>query len=167
MGFVTRVLWPTLTHRLPNASAALAAAALATVSLSKWRMELRDLAGGATLLNDSYNANPDSTRAGLDALAAIEGGRRIAVLGEMLELGAHSEAEHRAIGEYAASRADVVVVVGEAARPIADGAGERAVALADNDAAVDWLRGHLAAGDVVLVKGSRGRRLDEVAAALA
>ena len=78
-----------------------AAAALATTSLSKWRMELRDLAGGATLLNDS------------------------------------------------ASRADVVAAVGEAARPIADGAGERSVALADNDAAVDWLRGHLAADALV------------------
>jgi UDP-N-acetylmuramoyl-tripeptide--D-alanyl-D-alanine ligase len=87
-------------------------------------------------------------------------------LGEMLELGDDSEAEHRAVGEYAASRADVVVAVGGAARPIADGAGERAVVLADNDAAVDWLRGHLAAGDVVLVKASRAARLDEVAAAL-
>jgi UDP-N-acetylmuramoyl-tripeptide--D-alanyl-D-alanine ligase len=166
-------------HQALNASAAaaaglaagvpldVAAAALATASVSKWRMELRDLAGGATLLNDSYNANPDSTRAALDALAAFEGGRRIAVLGEMRELGDDSEAEHRAVGEYAASRADVVAVVGEAARPIADGAGERAVALADNDAAVDWLRGHLAAGEVVLVKASRGARLDEVAAALA
>jgi hypothetical protein len=76
-------------------------------------------------------------------------------------------AEHRAVGEYAASRADVVAAVGEAARPIADGAGERAVALADNDAAVDWLRGQLAAGDVALVKASREARLDEVAAALA
>lgn len=56
---------------------------------------------------------------------------------------------------------------GEAARPLADGAGQRAVALVDNDAAVDWLRGHLAASDVVLVKASRGARLDEVAAALA
>jgi UDP-N-acetylmuramoyl-tripeptide--D-alanyl-D-alanine ligase len=144
-----------------------AAAALAAASLSKWRMELRDLASGATLLNDSYNANPDSTRAALDALAAIEGGRRIAVLGEMLELGEDGPAEHRVIGEYAAARADVVVAVGEAARPIAAGAGERAVALADNDAAVDWLRCHVAAGDVVLVKASRGARLDEVAAALA
>jgi UDP-N-acetylmuramoyl-tripeptide--D-alanyl-D-alanine ligase len=144
-----------------------AAAALATASLSKWRMELRGLAGGATLLNDSYNANPDSTRAGLDALAAIEGGRHIAVLGAMLELGDDSEAEHRAVGEYAASRADVVAAVGEAAQPIADGAGDRAVALADNDAAVDWLCGNLAAGDVVLVKASRGAHLDEVAAALA
>ncbi|MFI9103182.1 UDP-N-acetylmuramoyl-tripeptide--D-alanyl-D-alanine ligase [Streptomyces fildesensis] len=165
-------------HQALNASAAAAAglaagvsldvtaAALTTASLSKWRMELRDLTGGATLLNDSYNANPDSTRAALDALAAIEGGRRIAVLGEMLELGAGSEAEHRDVGEYAASRADVVAVVGEGARPIADGAGERAVVLADNVAAVDWLRGHLVAGDVVLVKASRGARLDVVAAAL-
>jgi UDP-N-acetylmuramyl pentapeptide synthase len=134
-------------HQALNASAAaaaglaagvpldVAAAALATASPSRWRMELRDLAGGATLLNDSYNANTDSTRAALDALAAIEGGRRIAVLGEMLELGDDSGAGHRAVGEYASSRADVVVAVGEAVRPIADGAGERAVALADNDAA--------------------------------
>lgn len=145
----------------------MATAALATASLSPWRMELRALAGGATLLNDSYNANPDSTRAALDALAAIEGGRRIAVLGEMLELGDDSAAEHRAVGEYAASRAHVVAAVGESARSIAEGAGERAVVLADNDAAVDWLRAHLVAGDVVLVKASRGARLDEVAAALA
>lgn len=166
-------------HQVLNASAAAAAAlaagvpldrataALATASLSPWRMEPRELACGATLLNDSYNANPDSARAALDALAAVEGGRRIAVLGEMLELGDESEAEHRALGAYAAARADLVAVVGEAARPIADGAGERAVVLAGHDAAVDWLRGRLTAGDVVLVKASRGARLDEVAAALA
>ena len=82
-------------HQAFNASAAAAAglaagvpldvavAAQATASLSKWRMEPRDLAGGATLLNDSYNANPDSTRAAVDALAAIEGRPRIAVLGEV------------------------------------------------------------------------------------
>jgi UDP-N-acetylmuramoyl-tripeptide--D-alanyl-D-alanine ligase len=143
-----------------------AAAALSTTSLSKWRMELRDLANGATLLNDSYNANPDSTRAALDALAAIEGVRRIAVLGEMLELGNESEAEHRAVGAYAASRADIVIAVSTSAQPIADGAGERALAVADNEAAVEWLRGHVTAGDVVLVKASRGAHLDEVAAAL-
>ena len=166
-------------HQALNASAAVAAglaagvpldvaaAALATASLSKWRLELRSLVGGAVLVNDSFNADPDSARAALDALAAIEGGRRIAVLGEMLELGGDSEAEHRAVGEYAASRADVVVAVGEAAKPIADGAGPRAVALPGNDAAIDWLHSHLVAGDVVLVKASRAARLDEVAAALA
>ncbi|MDT0319053.1 UDP-N-acetylmuramoyl-tripeptide--D-alanyl-D-alanine ligase [Streptomyces millisiae] len=166
-------------HQALNASAAaaaglaagvpldVAAAALPTAALSRWRMEPHDLAGGVTLLDDSYNANPESTRAALDALAAIDGRRRVAVLGEMLELGAASVAEHRAVGEYAASRADVVAVVGEAAQPIADGAGERAVTLADNATAVAWLRGRLGAGDVVLVKASRGARLDEVAAALA
>jgi UDP-N-acetylmuramoyl-tripeptide--D-alanyl-D-alanine ligase len=165
-------------HQALNASAAaaaglaagvplgVAASALAVAGLSKWRMELRELAGGTRLLNDSYNANPESTRAALDALAAIEGRRRIAVLGEMLELGPAAWAEHRAVGRYAAARADVVVTVGDPARAIADGAGERAVALAGNDAAVDWLREHVAAGDVVLVKASRGVRLDEVAAAL-
>lgn len=165
-------------HQALNASAAVAvglaagvpldaaAAALATASLSSRRMELRELPCGAMLVDDSYNANPDSTRAALDALSAIEGRRRIAVLGPMLELGDASEAEHRAVGEYAASRADVVATVGEAARPIADGAGERAVTLADNNAAVDWLGDRIATGDVVLVKASRGAHLDEVAAAL-
>jgi UDP-N-acetylmuramoyl-tripeptide--D-alanyl-D-alanine ligase len=165
-------------HQAVNASAAVAAglaagvpldvaaAALATASLSRWRLELRELAVGAMLVNDSFNANPESARTALDALAAIEGRRRIAVLGEMLELGDDSEAEHRAVGEYAASRADVVAAVGASARPIADGAGLRAVTLAGNEAAVDWLRGQLAAGDVVLVKASREARLDEVAAAL-
>ncbi|MFI8933334.1 UDP-N-acetylmuramoyl-tripeptide--D-alanyl-D-alanine ligase [Streptomyces sp. NPDC053474] len=164
------------THQALNASAAaaaglaagvsldVAATALPTVALSKWRLELRDLVGGATLLDDSFNADPDSTRAALDTLAAIEGKRRIAVLGEMLELGDDSEAQHHAIGEYAAFHADVVLAVG--AQPIADGAGERAVALPDNAAAVEWLRGRLTAGDVVLVKASRGARLDEVSAAL-
>jgi UDP-N-acetylmuramoyl-tripeptide--D-alanyl-D-alanine ligase len=165
-------------HQALNASAAAAAAlaagvsldvtakALATATLSHWRLELRDLASGATLLNDTFNATPDSARSSLDALAAIEGGRRIAVLGEMLELGETSAAEHHGIGQYAATRADVVVAVGEGARPIADGAGDRGVVLADNDAAVDWLRRNLTDGDVVLLKASRGIHLDEVAAAL-
>lgn len=165
-------------HQALNASAAtaaglaagvpleVAAAALATASVSKWRLEMRELANGARLLNDSYNAHTESIIAGLDTLASIDGRRRIAVLGEMLELGENSEREHRAVGEYAAARADIVVAVGGAARPIADGAGYQAVSLADNDAAIDWLRRHLADGDVVLVKASRGARLDEVACAL-
>lgn len=113
------------------------------------------------------NANPDSTRAALDALAAVQARRRIAVLGEMRELGAHSPAEHRAVGRYAAARADLVLAIGSGAQPIADAAGERALALPDNAAAIAWLREHVGEGDVVLVKASRGERLDEVAAALA
>ncbi|WP_432893522.1 UDP-N-acetylmuramoyl-tripeptide--D-alanyl-D-alanine ligase [Kribbella sp. CA-245084] len=173
-----RVVLPLVgAHQAFNAAAAAAAglaigipvemtaAALATASVSKWRMELSDLPGGITLLNDSFNANPDSTRAALDAMAVIEG-RRIAVLGEMLELGEESESEHRIIGEYAATRADVIIAVGEGARAIAAGAGERAVALPDNTAAIHWLRRTLAPGDVVLVKASREAHLEEIAAAL-
>lgn len=143
-----------------------AASALANVSLTKGRMQLIELSDGITLIDDSYNASPGSTRASLDALAAIEGVRRIAVLGEILELGDASEAEHFAAGRYAAGRADIVVAIGEPTRPLAIGAGDRGVLLADNDAAIDWLRGQLEEGDVVLVKGSRGARLDEVASAL-
>jgi len=143
-----------------------AAKALATASLSKWRMELRELGNGVVLLNDSYNANPDSCLAALDSLAVIEGGRRIAILGEMAELGAVADAEHRRIGAYAAARADIVVAVGEEARLIAEGAGDDAVALPDNGTAADWLRDRLAPGDVVLVKASRAAGLDEVADAV-
>lgn len=165
-------------HQALNAAAAAAvawslglapaeiAAALEEVStLSQWRMELRELAGDVTLLNDSYNANPDSMRAALDALASLEGSRRIAVLGEMKELGPGSDAQHHAIGEYAAARADHVLVVGEAAAALHRGA-PGSVLVADNAAAVDWLRETLREGDVVLVKASRGARLDEVADAL-
>lgn len=143
-----------------------AATALNTASISKWRMELRALDSGATLLDDSYNANPESTRAGLDALASIDAERRIAVLGEMLELGEASHDAHHEIGTYAATRADLVITIGRAAAVIAEGAGERVVALPDNAAAIAWLRSHVASGDVVLVKASRGARLDQVAAAL-
>ncbi len=166
-------------HQAVNAAAAAAAGlvigvplkvsapGLATASVSKWRLERQLLPSGTTLLNDSYNANPHSTRAALDALASIATtGRRVAVLGEMLELGEESDAAHVAIGAYAAAHADAVVVVGDGARPIAEGAGARAVTLPDNSAAAAWLRDHLTEGDVVLVKASRGARLDEVAAAL-
>ncbi len=174
-----RVVLPLVgAHQAFNAAAAAAAAqavgvpldiaaeAFATATLSKWRMEVSELAVGATLLNDSYNSSPGSARSSLDALATIEGERRIAVLGEILELGDESEAEHRAVGEYAASRADIVIAVGENVRPLAAGAGDRGVAVTDARAAIDWLRRNLAGGDVVLIKASRGAHLDEVAEAL-
>ncbi len=165
-------------HQALNAAAAVAAGlaagvplgaaadALATATLSKWRMEVRELANGATLLNDSYNASPDANRAALDTLAAVEGRRRIAVLGEMLELGADSETEHRTIGKYAATRADIVIAVGAGAHAIAAGAGDWSVAADDRAAAIRWLRDHLTTGDVVLIKASRGAGLDAVADAL-
>jgi UDP-N-acetylmuramoyl-tripeptide--D-alanyl-D-alanine ligase len=145
--------------------------------VSKWRMEVHEAPGGVTVVNDSYNANPDSMRAALKALAALgrgrPGSRTVAVLGEMRELGESSRDEHDAVGRLAV-RLDIsqLLVVGDAARPMHLGAslegswGEESVFVADNAAAVAWLREHLRPGDVVLVKGSRAARLDEVADAL-
>lgn len=152
------------------------AAALGEVStLSRWRMELHERADGSCVLNDAYNANPDSTAAALEALVALargRGARAVAVLGEMRELGESSAAEHRAVGRLAGELGVAQVVgIGGAAAEVVAGArettrGEEPVQVHDNAAAIDWLRAHLAPGDVVLVKASRGARLDEVADAL-
>lgn len=165
-------------HQAMNAAAVAAAAlaigiplpavaeSLATVVPSRWRMETSELANGATLINDTYNASPGSTRAALDALASIDATRRIAVIGEVLELGDTSETEHHSIGEYAGQRADVVVAIGTYANTVSSAAGEAGVSLEDNATAIEWLRNNVAPGDVILLKASRGSRLDEVAAAL-
>jgi len=173
-------------HQATNAAAAAAAALAVGISLeqvaasltqvaavSKWRMELHELPGGVVLLNDSYNANPESMRAAIDALAAIGADpsvrRTVAVLGEMRELGADSEASHRELGEYAAGRVDQLLVIGPGARGIHAGAadaGGTSVFVDDNAAAIAWLGDQVDEGDAVLVKASRGARLDEVAAVL-
>lgn len=122
---------------------------------------------GITLIDDAYNANPASMRAALDALSATAGtGRRIAVLGDMLELGPGADAYHREIGRYADGRADVLVTVGPLAAVMADEfAAERYVA-ADAAAAVALLPELLGSGDLVLVKGSHGVGLKLVCDAL-
>ncbi|MEX0426491.1 UDP-N-acetylmuramoyl-tripeptide--D-alanyl-D-alanine ligase [Nocardioides sp. DS6] len=176
-------------HQVMNAAAAAAAALTAgatleqvvdgltaVTALSKWRMEVHELADGVTVLNDAYNANPDSMRAGLDSLMALgaggaAGGRTIAVLGEMRELGPTSDQEHAAIGAYAVERGvQQLLVVGPGAEAIHDAAEQASagvsVAVADNDAASAWLDAHLRPGDVVLFKASNGARLYDVAAAV-
>jgi UDP-N-acetylmuramoyl-tripeptide--D-alanyl-D-alanine ligase len=121
--------------------------------------------GGLTIVDDSYNASPGSVVAALELLSGLPG-RRIAVLGEMLELGDGHEAGHRGVGEAAAAVVDLLVVVGNGAAGIADGARDaglptdRLVFVADREAALDELRGRLRDGDVVLVKASRGVGLD-------
>ncbi len=128
-------------------------------------------AGGWLLLDDSYNAGPDSMMAALDLLTTLPG-RHVAVLGQMLELGPDASALHREVGRHAAGRADLVVVVGEGARPIAGGAREAGmppelvVEVPDRTAALGRLGSLLAAGDTVLFKGSRGAALDELVAAV-
>ena len=162
-----------------------AASLAAVTSLSRWRMEVSERPDGVTVVNDAYNANPDSTAAALTSLVALGEGRRtrgrartLAVLGEMRELGASSDAEHEAVGRLAVSLGvDRVLVVGTPARPAYDGAraerqrlgspaGDEPVLVSDVEAATAWLQDHVRPGDVVLVKASRGARLDRVAAAL-
>lgn len=122
-------------------------------------------AGSWRIVDDSYNASPDSMVAALDLLASLSG-RRVAVLGEMLELGEASEALHRTVGAHAAVTADLLITVGEGAAPIADGAaaagmqtGARASAT-DRTEALALLLERLAPDDIVLVKASRGAALD-------
>jgi UDP-N-acetylmuramoyl-tripeptide--D-alanyl-D-alanine ligase len=130
---------------------------------SRWRMEVTERPDGVTVVNDAYNANPDSMRAALKALVAMGRGRRTwAVLGSMLELGESSTSEHDLIGRLAV-RLNVarLVVVGDLARPMASGAqhegswGEEAVWVPDADAAYAILSAQLRPGDVVLFKSSR------------
>jgi len=142
------------------------AGGLAAGSGAPHRGELIRL-GGVTFIDDSYNAAPASMLAALDVLASLPG-RRVAVLGEMLELGDGAELAHRAVGRAAARVADLLVVIGGGASGIALGAREaglepeRILRADDRDAARDLLRPRLVAGDVVLVKASRGIALDRL-----
>ena len=127
--------------------------------------------GRITLIDDSYNASPPSVTAALDLLAGLPG-RRIAVLGEMLELGKGSATGHREVGTAAAATCDLLVVVGAGASGIAAGAKaagldpSRILEARDAAAALDLLRSRLRDGDVVLVKASRGIELDQLVEAL-
>jgi UDP-N-acetylmuramoyl-tripeptide--D-alanyl-D-alanine ligase len=134
---------------------------------SRWRMEIHERADGVTVVNDAYNANPDSMRAALEALrsiglAAQPRRRTWAVLGEMLELGDLSRSEHERVGGWASALGvDRLVVVGERARPIAEGAARstggdtEVTVVTDADAAYDLVQAQLRSGDVVLLKSSR------------
>jgi len=130
---------------------------------SRWRMEMHERNDGVTVINDAYNANPESMRAALDTLAAMgQGGRRTwAALGPMLELGETSDLEHEGVGRYAAERAIAVVAVDAPA--IAAGAGADALQAKDIDEAAGLLEKMLAPGDVVLLKASRGARFERLA----
>ncbi|MBU4337040.1 MAG: UDP-N-acetylmuramoyl-tripeptide--D-alanyl-D-alanine ligase, partial [Actinobacteria bacterium] len=145
-----------------------AAALSAADALSPHRMHVVERADGVTVVDDSYNANPDSMRAALKALAVLArpDRRSVAVLGEMLELGEGRREAHDAIGRLIV-RLDIglTVVVGKGAKAIADGAahegswGDEVLVVDDVEAAAQFLAGELRAGDVVLVKSSYGAGL--------
>jgi UDP-N-acetylmuramoyl-tripeptide--D-alanyl-D-alanine ligase len=126
---------------------------------------------GSVLLDDTYSASPESVIAALNLLQELEG-RRVAVLGDMLELGSYEEVGHRLVGRRAREVADLLVTVGPRARVIAEEAREAGlpdaavVELEDSAAAITFLRQTIRRGDVVLLKGSQGVKLDRVVPAL-
>ena len=145
--------------------------------VSRWRMEVSERADGVVIVNDAYNANPESMSAALGSLAAIgrgRTGRTWAVLGPMAELGDDAPLAHERVGRLAGELGVArVLAVGEAARPIAEaaalegsGVGESSW-VPDVDTAVARLRAELHPGDVVLVKASRAASLERVARAIA
>ena len=127
---------------------------------------------GSTLLDDTYNASPASTIAALNLLAEL-GGRKIAVLGDMLELGSYEEEGHRLVGRRAMDVADILIAVGPRGRII----GEEALSLGmdpdrvclcdDNQAVIECVLATIQPGDYVLIKGSRGMQMEEIVAAMA
>ncbi|WAU80181.1 UDP-N-acetylmuramoyl-tripeptide--D-alanyl-D-alanine ligase [Streptomyces sp. Qhu-G9] len=162
-------------HELGMSADEIATALSEAGSLSRWRMEVTERPDGVTVVNDAYNANPESMRAALRALAAMGKGRRTwAVLGQMAELGDEALAEHDAVGRLAVrlNVSKLVAVGGREASWLQLGAynegswGEESVHVSDAQSAVDLLRSQLRPGDVVLVKASRSVGLERVAQAL-
>ena len=183
-------------HQVANALSAAAAALAAGMTpgavatalsagqpRSRWRMEVRRRADGVTVVNDAYNANPESMRAALAALIRLRGRRRIAVLGAMAELGPRGDAEHARLGrDVVRAGIDLLVSVGPdavgvhtgalAERSAGNGVGQEDGTLdsvqhvPDREAALALLSAELGPGDVVLVKASRSYGLELLAADL-
>ena len=159
---------------------AVVGAALASAVGSPGRMQVHERADGVTVVDDAFNANPDSMKSALETLARLGRGsggpqgatrRTVAVLGEMRELGESSEVEHAEVGRLAARLGiDQILVVGESARAVhaaalAEGGPESEARLVeDKEAALEWLAAGLTPGDVVLFKASHAAGLEELAA---
>ena len=135
---------------------------------SKYRMDIKSVSG-KTLIEDFYNANPDSLRASIETFRQMQGERKVAVLADMLELGEISEKEHMNAGIQASEIFDVIICIGSDAKYIGKGAIEngfdkgRVYYFANNEEAVSEINSILRPGDAVLMKGSRGMKLEEVA----
>ncbi|HYR95990.1 MAG TPA: UDP-N-acetylmuramoyl-tripeptide--D-alanyl-D-alanine ligase [Candidatus Binatus sp.] len=168
-------------HNVTNALAAAAAAHALGVGIDAvaagleafqppgMRMEVTHLPNGVTVLNDAYNANPASMAAALRTLAASRGRRRVAVLGEMRELGAESARAHRELGVAAAAASvDALFLLGEHAETVRAGAesaglpADRVVVAASHEDLAGRLLGYCRPGDLILLKGSRGAAMEQV-----
>lgn len=166
-------------HNVRNALAAIAVAchlgvggeaasdAIAAYEPPAMRQQIREK-NGLLIIDDTYNASPDSVRTALDVLCTRPcQGKRVAVLADMLELGTVSQEQHRAVGEYAQDKGiHELVAVGPLAKDIAEGFGYLARWFETKEEAIAYLQCALQPGDAVLVKGSRGMQMEEVVAAL-
>ena len=142
------------------------ARALSNFAPVKGRLQRKQGRHGGLVIDDTYNANPDSMRAAIDALVTLPAPRCL-VLGDMGEVGSQGPAFHEEIGAYARARGiDAVLATGELARHTVDAFGAGATHFADQPALIDALRGELRADSVALVKGSRSSAMDRVVAAL-
>jgi UDP-N-acetylmuramoyl-tripeptide--D-alanyl-D-alanine ligase len=172
-------------HNRANLAAAMAAAlvlgipveeliaAIPQLTLPAGRYEAIEVSGGARIIYDAYNANATGMIAALDAFANERAARRIAVLASMAELGTDAPAMHERVGAHAASvNVDILLCGGEYASSLAAGAvaagfpRDRIVMFGTNDDAVHWLREHAGSRDVVLLKGSRKYKMEEIVEAL-
>src|SRR5690606_3379041 len=163
-------------HNLRNALAAAACAVSAGVPMAAivtgleafnpvaGRMQPRTIAGGFQLIDDTYNANPDSVRAAIDVLAQLKG-TKILVLGDMAEVGANSDALHAEVGAYAAEKGiDLLFTLGAACAHSADAFGAQARSFSSVEALAQDLVAQFPAN--ILVKGSRSARMERVLQAL-
>lgn len=140
---------------------------LEAISPSRSRIQVHKL-GSVTLLEDAYNSSPLSAKAAIDVLSSYPG-RRVAVLGDMLELGAAEEEAHREVGRYAAERAHWVIGVGKRAQWIVEQARQAGTPtqwMADREQALQWLEQWLVPGDTLLLKASRAMQLDQLSESL-
>lgn len=174
-------LLPTLgIHNIYNSLSALAvckvmgldmkksAEGIASYAPSKYRMEIKQLSD-KVLVEDFYNANPDSMKASIETFREVSSNRKVGILADMLELGDISELSHKEIGNIAAQVMDVLVCIGKEARFIGLGAEEAGFDKANiyyyenNEQAIEKINSILKPGDKILMKGSRGMKLEEVA----
>jgi UDP-N-acetylmuramoyl-tripeptide--D-alanyl-D-alanine ligase len=139
--------------------------ALAEIAVSQSRLEVHRLKDGSTVLNDAYNAAPDSMQGALEVLGYAQG-RRVAVLGDMLELGPIEEEAHTQVGEWVAERGiEVLLAVGQRSRNLAEAARRAKVTVewaSDVESARPLLRRLWQPGDTLLLKASRGMGLDKL-----
>lgn len=165
-------------HNVSNSLAAIAIArhlgvtweqvgeCLKKARLTGMRLDITVSNAGITVINDAYNANPDSMKSALSVLMQRKGNRKIAVLGDMYELGKYEQESHREVGRAAAElHVDYVIAVGALGRLIgeeAKAAGCAVALAANNEDAIAYLKQYVASGDVVLVKGSRGMQMEQI-----